>query len=267
MLPSYVLGRWLFFNDMEELSRNMNLNNRFIQDLTVEEKRAFSIVLKIKAKHTNSIIYDFSHKSFSKKIGVSEYFSKKYVDIIIRKGWAYINEENELVVLSLSKIFKERGFKEYSIEIKAKDKISDIVDKINLILLKKNISSQKRVVSLKNYDQYSRVDCSKEKLSQKDYKKLLKAKKNNPELFHGVFVRHSVIGMRKLSEILKCSISSAHRFLQRMAKMGIVSLTEMIETIATGVGNCKYIPESEFGYYFVHRNCLYRHTGTRIVFS
>lgn len=252
---------------MKVKTRNINLNNRFLEDLSIEEKRAFALVLKLKAKHTNSIIYNFSYKTISKKANVSEYFAKKYTDIILNRKWAFVNEKNEFVILSLKKIFNDNRFKEYAIWINENDKVSDIVDKMNFVLLKKNVSNQKRAYTFKSYDQYARIDCPKSKLSLKDYKRLVKQRRYNPELFHGAFIEGSIIGLRRLAELLNCSVSSAQRFLKRIAQKGLVKLEEQIERIKEGVKYAKFLPENDFGYYFVFNDTLYLHRGTKITLN
>lgn len=246
----------------------MTLNNRFIEELSIEKKRAFAVVLLIKSKYTNSRVYDLSYDKMCKELCLSRYITRKYIGIIISNGWGHVTKDRELVIYSFKKIFGERQYKEYKIKVSKGDNVTDIVDKLNFILLKKNISNQDRAANFKGYEQHSREDCEKSKLSLKQYKTLKKVRDYNPELLHGVFVEHSVIGLRRLSEILKCSIGNASRFLKKMVANGLIKIKEVIEKVADNISsfNNNYA-QGDFGYYFVFERSLYRHLGTHIILN
>lgn len=251
----------------------MNLNNSFISSLSIDDKRAFALLLKIKAKYSNSRVFDYSISSLSKSINVSRYSVQKYVDTIISNGWGYITNNDQLVMVSFKKIFKGATFKEYSVDIYPNDTINEIVDKINFIILKRNISQQDYVKTFKGYEHYSSIDCNKKKLSLKDYKKLKRVRKNNPSLLRGVFVDFNVIGMRKLAKLLNCSLSSASSFIKRLVKDGLIVISHVKELVKKSVWRSAsnetihQSNKSSFGYYYTHNNNLYRFIGTRVIIN
>lgn len=241
------------------------LNALFLQELSLEEKRALAIVLFVKFHHTNSRIYNFSYDTIAKKLGLSRYIAKKYVDLIIEKGWGKISSDNDFVVHSFKVILERYQCKKHTIQVLKTDKISDIVEKLNFIIFKRNIFTQKYVQKLKSYEQYSRKDCDAYDLSLKKYKTLVRAKKEHPGITHGVFVDQCILGLRRIAELLKCSIGTASKFIKSMVSKNLIKAEEVKEKVAENIGLYykDYMDES-IGYYFRLRNNLYRHLGYSI---
>lgn len=266
-----------FFSNKSELNRNkyfvrLKLGIRFLQKLSVEEKRAFAVVLKIKSKYTNSRIYNFSYVKMKDEFGLSYHNAKKYVDIIQQKGWGKL-EKDTLKIFSFKTINDKRRRKSTSIDITFDDVISSIVDKINLVILRWELNRQQFVVWAKEYEKKSNRACKRSDFNYNDFRKLIRIKNKLGKKIHVAYIDYLVVGYRKLAEVFNCSISYIHDFLHRMQKKGVLKIEEAVELIQTRVSsfinneNCPRTEKGEIGYFYVHRNNLYRHLGTKITYS
>lgn len=249
----------------------MKLNARFLQKLSLEEKRAFAIVLKIKSIYSNSRVYDYSVAKMSEKFGVSKYITQKYIQIIEDKQWGKVHD-GQLELYGLNVITQRFRTKEHYISIEPDDNIGSIIDKINFILLKREVARQNYIKEFKGYELKTKRVCKKKEFTLKDYRKLLKIRKYNPELLRGAYIDFVVIGLRRLSSVFNCSIGNVSYFLKRIELAGLATFEKVKELVRRGVPfatseTIKEVIGNKLGYYFVSNNNLYRYLGTKIVLS
>ena len=241
---------------MENWNKTYRLNEKFLRELDQESKKAFALSLIIKANFENSRVYNYNPTSLSTKIKVSRYSIAKYVPLIRQLGWGYYTS-TEFVMKSFRHIVKRRRLKRFDILISHDDTIASVVDKLNFIILKNNIKLQEKVSLCRSYY----VKSKRTDQSVNHYKKIVKG--FDPKSYSEEYTEQAVIGIRKLSDLLKCSTDYASKFLKRMVEHGLIKIKEICKLVMKNVSSCKHA--SGFGYYFCYKNKLYHHVGTNIL--
>lgn len=244
------------------------VNIAFIESLSTEEKKAFAVLMLIKNRFVSSYIKNYNCTKLSKEIGVSRYSIDKLMHIIISK-WASV-ENGNIQLHSYKKIYSEFDYNKKSrriIKVSRGMSIGLLVDELNFALLRRHIDRQeyrarpKRIQVGLNFSEF--------KTSVKEVKKHRLLFKNKHEIFDGELIGHCVFGMRKLSEILKCSPNSAGMFIKRLVNRGLITIKHEIRQI-TGIEFVKrksdmtdYV-SNRIGYFYEIGNKLFQHVGTKI---
>lgn len=248
----------------------MSLNQYFIKKLSYEERKSFALLLKIKQRFVNSIVYEFSPKALSKKIGISEYNIKKHVAVLLKKGYARVDGDN-LIMLPLNDIIKGRRRREHSVTVNKDDSLKDILYKLNLIILKNNFYKQNFCRRVKrNGLELKGLVKKKDIRNAKDVKRVKKFVEKNKDICHGSLEDYNYIGMRKCAELIGCSLDTAARMVNYLKGKKIIKTQHIVKTIKTGSKgyfDSQQVKESMIGlsgHIFRIGSYIYIHMGTSI---
>lgn len=240
-----------------------------LKGVSINEKRKLAFLLKVKAMYVNSRIYNYTPKTLSNKLKVSEYIVKKTVACLEKDNMCYL-EGGHLVFCSLNRIFT-KNHRRTDFKISPKDNIKSIVDKIDWLLLQKHIADQdyvrkKKSNVLKIKQPHSSVTAKEVRQAQKD-----------EELLREGFSDRNVIGMRKLADILGSSTWKALKLVKDKSDQGLINTRKLIVCVNKKHNDRVFrdktmfgLSDSEvyrknYGYYFNHKGKSYRHMGTEIV--
>ena len=248
------------------------LNLEYIEELSLEQKKVIAFVLKIKQQFANSRIYDYSPKTLSKKIGVSEYNIKKYVGCLIKNNQAYF-AGNDVVIKSLDSIIEKNRYRSKSVLIFKDYSIKDIVSVIDLILIKREVNKQKFVRSLKCDERITSGAFTaphQHYMTNKKYDRVRDYRKNNPQLLRGAYEKDEFIGVRKLASILNVSQATASKVLKHLEHLKLIK-TERKVMVCSGVFMNTFVTSEQLndaiggvGYYYREGNNLMLDKGTKI---
>jgi hypothetical protein len=202
--------------------------------------------LKVKSFYKNPTIYKFNYSRHAEFFGVSESSLRRYVSILLKEGTAFFNGSN-LQFKGTDRIKKDYGTKRIChIDISRNDSISDIKDKIRVLILRENHIEQKCIISKKMI-------------------KLDAAKICSDEIAHTT-VHISLNGIAKL---LGLTLSGAQKFIERAKQKKMIS-SRMVYTIIKHVKAnfdiCRFREYENTGFYFVRGGKLYRHNGQTYMF-
>jgi len=259
--------------DRSKEEASINLSPYLIQSFKYKDRKSFAFYLKLKQSFTNSRIYNYSAMSLSKKIGVSYYNTKKHIDFLLDNNYAYF-EGADLMLVSINKISKFRRFRKWAILIKKDDDLNEILNSMNILLLKHSLEKQEYVRTAKRNDQAACGVRNKTKMTLSLYKKIKKIRRYQPELIHGSLRDYNIVGVRKLSEILGCSIDTAAKFLLKLERSKVIKRQVIKGVIrkgndTTGFSNISYkeVFGESYGYIYQVGNCILFILGTSIQFT
>jgi len=238
---------------------------------SIEYKKAFAFMLIVKHHYTNSMIYDYSAKSLSGKLGISNYITETYTNRMIKLGYCHFDGKNSqhLQFISLNKImpFRSRGA---IIKLSDQSTINTIVEEINILILKNNFSNQDKLIKIKS-------DLNKSKIKDADiniksYKKSLKYSYSHPEIKDERLIDFNVIGLRKLAQILGSSLNYAAYFVLRLAAKNIIKIKHIVKKYADFEFNqfssdeLKKSINKKSGYFYSYAGMTFHFLGSRIDF-
>lgn len=248
------------------------LDSKFLRRLSIEDRKAFSFVLKIKTRFENSRVYNYTPQRLSLEIGVSEYMTKKIVNKLVKIGFAKFNTSGDLILASLDNMIHAVRSRHCGITVYKNDSLQDIVDKLSLITLECHIKNQDFAKYIKSNDQKRKDLISNEKRVPKHLVEEQKQfGKRYENLLRGDLVEANYLGMRKLGKILNCSTDSAWKFLCRQKQMGTLTAKPDLREICHNFDSRFFFPEEikqelgkKAGYLYVAHDILYAHLGTII---
>ena len=274
--PELPLGKKF---DRNTSSAVIKINPSFFEDLDNEDKKSIAFLLKLKQYSISGRIWNYDPLTLSKEIGVSVYNIKKHVSYLLDKGYCYLNKQGDLVCLSLDKIMQTQTKKrKYSVFVCYENTINDIVDKINFCVLKFSFSRQDYVRRLKRneqeaydvkFDKPERLANGEAKAFLKEYKRRKKIVGSNSKITHGELLDYNILGLRKLSVLLNCSIKKASCFVSVLRDAEVIKTQEVVSVFARGVNknfSCEDYKDSvgkRAGYLFRVGSFVYLHLGTR----
>ena len=222
----------------------------------MDDKHAFALFLFLKSKFENSRVYNYNPTSLAAKLKISRYLVSKYIGIIQKNNWGYYSK-NDFVLYSFWRVMKSDRAERYKIQICQKETLKTLVEKINIIILSNNIQNQDKLSRYRSYY----TNSNRKDLSLREYKKI-KDRFDHSKHSAG-YEEEVVIGFRRLSEILNCSIGYVSIFIKRLVKNKIISTKPVCRALCSNVGSAKFI--DGFGYFYTHKNILYNYIGTNIM--
>lgn len=234
--------------------------------LSRDEKMAIAFSCKVKSRYRNSIVFDYTPKSLSHKINLSEYIVKKYVSKLMDMGLCF-TEGNNIVFRSLNNVFTKRLRKSLLV-ISNGQSLSEIVSNIEWLAVTRHLAQQQYMISLKADILSTTEDVP---MTLKRAKVLSKKKHLLREGFHG----NMIIGMRRLSNIIGASTWKAMLLLRKKEAEGEIDTRKVYHRIgqkfrrkqfdiATGRFSWHEEESQSFGYYFRYGNFGMRYLGTEI---
>jgi hypothetical protein len=223
----------------------------------------YALFLKLKAVKTKGIYYNFSYERLSQTIGISKSSLRKYLPILLEKGWVRM-EHGHLHIISYEAFHKSLIGYSYKhnrhIRIKPTDTLITIINKLERETLS-TIQSQQQWC----YEAKKDAKFSKTLKQMKSGKKRLQRIQNVQckEVFP-----ETIISLRSFAAKVGKSTTSVWRFLNQLKAEGVLEIEPLREIVRYRVGN---IPSYQWlfpndGYYFIHKGCLYRHRGSKIVY-
>ena len=235
-----------------------------------DEQRALALFFKAKKAYKNSCYYDWTYKSLSEKLRLSVYIVKKYIPILIDKGFAYEHNGN-LIFKSTFKIINDnedcvykKGWHE--LNIKFNDSLGTILNEIYLVSIKQELSHQQ-------YHIQKKTDCN---LAQKENAYISKNKKRqikdyvNEYGLPGEVSQDTVLGLRKIANICNISLGKANKIIKELESKGKIK-TKVISTVLKKDVSEKYLDvlrdayKNEIGHFFVKNGILMSIIGTSII--
>lgn len=145
-LLTILSGKQLIF-DRNKDEAVFRINPFEILSMTLDEKKLYALVLMLKQRYSSSHIWDASCHKLSTETGISYYRLKKYIPILIKKGYAKKIGKDIL----LNKLGENRTRK-YAIVVSRKDSFLTVVDKLRLSVLQLNSDQQKYVINQKKHE-------------------------------------------------------------------------------------------------------------------
>lgn len=241
----------------------------YLTGKSIEYKKQLALILLIKNTYTNSVVYDYSPKSLSEKINVSEYVIKNYINRLVSVDLCHYSGKH-LQFVSLNKIMPLRSRGEV-IQVSEKSTIKSIVENINILIIKNNFSSQDKLRKIKSDLIKSKINGAK--INLKSYKKSLKFAELHPKIKDERLIDFNVIGMRKISQILGSSLDYAASFIKNLVRKKIISIKQIINKYADfefrqfSSDELKKAINKKSGYFFCFNGSTYHHLGTEIKFK
>lgn len=246
------------------------INVCFLETLSQEDKKAFSIVLLIKNKFVSSYIKDYNVYKLANQLKTSRYSIQKYIGLIVSNGWGDLKDNGDIKIHSFSTIFKE--YEEYKksnklIKVQNSFSIGRILDELNFLILQRNLEQQEWRAKAKRI--HLGMKLYGFNTSKNEVRKDRELVKHNPERLDGELVGHGILGMRRLSEILKCSVNSAIAFLDRLKKRGLINTKHVKRVLLNNEkpngknGLTDYVSNS-IGHFYRYKGRLYQFVGTAI---
>ena len=241
---------------------------KFLTGKNLEYKKSFALMLIVKKHFTNSMVYNYSTESLSEKTGISKYIIETYIKRLISFEFCHF-QGNHLQFVSLNKIMPLRSRGEV-IYISEKSTINEIVETLNILILKNNFSNQDTLRKIKNDLSNSRKQDAK--INLKSYKKSLKIAEANPKIKDEKLIDFNVIGMRKLSQIIGSSLDYAARFIKNLLRKKLITIDRIVKKYANFEFNqfssdeLKDFINKKSGYFFSFNGCTYHYLGTQIEF-
>lgn len=156
------------------------------------------------------------------------------------------------------------------IHISEKSTINDIVEQLNILILKNNFSNQDKLRKIKS--DLSKAKKPDAKINLKSYKKSIRITEANPKIKDEKLIDFNVIGMRKLSILIGSSLDYAARFIKNLLRKKLITIDRIIKKYANFEFNqfssdeLKDFINKKSGYFFSFNGCTYHHLGTIIEF-
>ena len=234
------------------------------------EQRALALFFKAKKAYKNSCYYNWSYSSLAKKLNLSIYIIKKYIPILIEKGFVYEHGDN-LIFKSTYKIvnkdndgFSKKGW--YELKIKFKDSLGTILEEIYLAQIKQEISHQE--YHIRNKADYQLAQSENGYISKGKIKHVKKYVKEFGK--PGKVLKDVVLGSRKISQICNISLGKTNSVINNLEKSKKIKTKVLYNIIDRNV-NGKYLDairdayKNEIGYLFVRNGALISIIGTSII--
>ena len=181
----------------------------------IHQNQLGALAVYIKLKHTfnKTIYYNYSVAYLSRKTGISYYLLKKYLPVLLENGWAVENSEN-LIISSFRKVdYKSKDIA----EIKPTT-VSDIVHQMRYAVVQQKLLRQKFM-----------ADLFHNRIKTTSFRALKKLNKKYPKASGDDTIRTSY---RSISRSLNISLSTAHRFLQKVVADGWMRIETEYTTIS-----------------------------------
>lgn len=234
----------------------------------VKNLSAISLYLYISSRFKNGVVYNYSHKKSASLLGVSRYTLHKYIPLLIEKGWLFMHNGN-LCKRSWYKADKSLSYDKSSrclvIDIKPGYGLSDIKAALSAHILEYHAKRQQYRINQKTELKILQAKIQSNRhvtKGQRDY-----FNKNEHKLKEKVFDQ-VLFSVRGVSELLKTSVTTAHRLLKKAQELGIILMQEVKEVVYQG-HNARL--NAEHGGYegYVYANKygqVVRHRGQSFVF-
>lgn len=236
---------------------------------SIEYKRLFAFILMVKHEYKNSMVYNYSSKELSKKLNLSIYVIETYVNRAFKADLCHFSGKH-LQLISLNKIqpYRSRGV---VIHVTDESTIKSIVEQFNILIIKHNFASQDTLRTVKS--DLIKASTPGAKINPKSYKKSKKIASKIPGIKDERLIDFNIIGMRKLSSILGCSLNYAARFIKLLVEKGIVKTEKVVKKYA----NCEFSRFSseelkkslnkKAGYFYSYLGFTFFYLGTKIEFT
>lgn len=233
------------------------------------EHRALALYIKGKKAYKNSCVYNWNYSSLSQRMGLSIYIVKKYIPILMAKGFVYEHNEN-LIFKSLKKLTDYNSTKLskrywYKLDIKFKDSLGTILNEIYLVHIKQNIAHQK--YHIRNKTDYLKAQSPNGKIAKKRYKKIKQYVRDNGE--PGKVSTETILGMRKISELCNISLGKSKQLLDalefdRKIKRKVLKVELKDKVNAFGLDSIREAYKNNAGYLYIANGTLICIIGTSI---
>jgi hypothetical protein len=222
-LLTVLSGKKLVF-DRNKDEAVFRINPFEIQSMTLYEKKLYALVLMLKQRYSSSHIWDVSYHKLSSETGISYYRLKKYVPILIKKGYATKISKDIL----LNKLGRNRTRK-YAIVVSRKDSFLTVVDKLRLSVLQLNSDQQKYVINQKKHEKM-RPDQSFLGFKVEKEEWLSDHVEKHGEV-RGSTINYVLSGTRNLGRKLNESHRTTELFLKRAAQRMTIKTNRVIMPI------------------------------------
>jgi hypothetical protein len=245
----------------------IEIDVRQLTGRNVEYKRQFAFMLLIKSKYRNSMVYDYSPRTLSNKLNLSVFVTEKYITGLLKLGYCHF-KGSHLQFISLNDIMPYRQHGEVII-VNKNDGIQNIIEQINILIIKQNITNQNTLIQVKS-DLIKAT--SNQRIDLKSYRRSQKFAKSYPKISDERLTEFNVLGMRRIAELLGCSLYTASQFINRLVTKKLI----WIERVITKVKNLPMFDLSSsevksglnvtLGYFYSFMGVTYHYMGTRIEF-
>jgi hypothetical protein len=244
----------------------------FYGSLDLKQKRAFCFLLAIKQKYANGRVFDYSPSSLSKKLHLSVYNVKTYVSCLKEFGWAYIAENGDLVTKKMINICGANKL-HTKITIHEKLPLNEIIDLLDFSLLREALHKQDYAIRHKRNELSESGLMPEHKLTKKEWYAYKRAISANKLLTSGALMDYNVIGMRRLSKVLKCSLGRAWQLIVKWSLKKKIRSWQCVGLFAKNVNGhfdgaeYKKLVGKNAGYLYSYEGNVYLHLGTGIAIS
>lgn len=187
------------------------------------ELRDLSGFLFFKHFYSKAVIYNYTPRSLSKRIGLSVTLIKRYMAIFEKRKWI-IKDGNHIRFAKMNDVDDNKFKRRYELDIKGST-ISEINDLLLLQIIKfKNNQFQ--------YIKKAKSDLLKNVTDLKDYKRLKRIEKKydlrERKIINGESSNLFNISMQKLGYLLNISRSSASLLVNRLSKKQLLTIVRNV---------------------------------------
>lgn len=222
-LLAVLSGNQLIF-DRNKDEAVFRINPFEILSMTLDEKKLYALVLMLKQRYSSSHIWDASYHKLSTETGISYYRLKKYVPILIKKGYAKRIGKDIL----LNKLGENRTRK-YAVVIARTDSFITVVDKLRLSVLQLNSDQQKYVINQKKHEKMRPDDSFLGFKVEKE--EWLKDHVEKHGEIRGSNINYVLSGTRNLGRKLNESHRTTELFLRRATQSQTIKTSRVIMPI------------------------------------
>jgi hypothetical protein len=245
------------------------LDLKHLTGKSIEYKRLLAFLLLVKRTFKNSMVYNYHPKELSAKLNVSQYVTETYVNRLLKSGYAHF-EGRHLQFVSLNKIMPLRS-RGAVIKLTDLDNIHSIVENINILIIKHNFKAQDKVRTIKS--DLIKGKTKGKKVNLKSYRKSVQAVIDCPKVGDGKLIDYNILGMRKVAQLLGCSLDYASRFINSLVKRKIIKIKRMVYKYANvsfkrfSSDEMKSSINKRSGYFYSYLDSTFHYLGTKIVFK
>ena len=235
--------------------------------------KAVALAFIIKNTYANSCVYNYSPSSLAKKINVSYYSIKKYVDILISNGDASITTNGTLCIhrmnYKVKEIIKGKLYHKRDLKLNFKNEYSQKEEIIKLNLNKVEYLIRYWILRVNGDQQQYLVDSKKQVLDPTSKKKFKAAKRKLKKL--GIdcsdlseiqFKDGVTFTIETISNLLNVSITKLYAMFKYWTSIGIIKITRRITPIGktkvfdtegfinglNAIGKCGFVSKNNYGY-------------------
>jgi DNA-binding MarR family transcriptional regulator len=197
--------------------------------------KLLSLFIFAKQKRGNGCHFNYSNHKLSKQIGFSTTKWARHIKIFIEKGWCRTDISKSgkvnLIFNPLNKVMPQ-GFRKFRPDPKRLT-VRDIKDQLILHALSREANKQKFIVQIKSDLKQATDHIILKKAKRSAKKHGIASNNNEAEKIDDRFI----ISVYSLAKVFETSISTASRFMNKLADDGLIDIISNVTKIRDGVSS------------------------------